>query len=66
MCGRARCTLSRQEVVMAAGVLGVSPEGLQWIDEPSYVPSYNLQPGAATPVVRQAGQAGQVVIQTMR
>jgi hypothetical protein len=51
---------------MAAGVLGVSPEGLQWIDEPSYVPSYNLQPGAATPVVRQAGQAGQVVIQTMR
>lgn len=46
MCGRARCTLSPDQIIQAAGTT-------HWIDQNRYDASYNLSPGRFTPVVYQ-------------
>jgi len=51
MCGRARCSLSREEVRAQAQVT-------EWRDEDKYQISYNVSPGQSTPVLKQAGAAG--------
>lgn len=43
MCGRARCTLSREEV-MAAACVG-QDQATSWRDEQKYHPSANVGPG---------------------
>ena len=47
MCGRARCSLAREEVANAAGV-----PADRWKDYEKYLPKYNAGPGSRMPVVR--------------
>lgn len=58
MCGRTRCSLGEEQVVRAAGTS-------RWVDRERYRPSYNVTPGAATPVVRVAS-GGERQVQSMR
>ena len=46
MCGRARCSLSREEIRAAAHVT-------QWQNEDDYNPSYNIAPGKNMAVLKQ-------------
>lgn len=60
MCGRARCTLDPQQVATSTGV----PSD-RWAGQAVYRPSYNLAPGAATPVVLQDAE-GERCVHVMR
>lgn len=51
MCGRSRCSLSRQQVIAAACV----PDD-RWKDKENYTPSHNVAPGHNTPVVKRDKQ----------
>jgi putative SOS response-associated peptidase YedK len=48
MCGRARCSLEREDVLRAAGV-----PADRWRDFEKYLPKYNLGPGSRTPIIRR-------------
>jgi putative SOS response-associated peptidase YedK len=63
MCGRSRCTLAPSRVAEAAGV---PPDqlGSRWVGRDTFQPSYNVQPGTATPVVRVTNQ-GERIVETM-
>ncbi|KAF1775894.1 SOS response associated peptidase (SRAP) [Phytophthora cactorum] len=52
MCGRARCTLAREEVAEAAGV---APE--EFVDGDKYKPVENMGPGRYGPILLQRGGA---------
>lgn len=60
MCGRARCTLSREKAATAAGV----PVD-KWKDAESFEPAENIHPGMRAPVVKE-NEEGEREIQTMR
>ncbi|GIM04147.1 hypothetical protein Vretimale_8755, partial [Volvox reticuliferus] len=60
MCGRARCSLTREAVLTAAGV----PEP-KWRDQAQYRPSYNCSPGSWIPVLK-LGPDGARELQTMK
>ncbi|EIE23986.1 DUF159-domain-containing protein [Coccomyxa subellipsoidea C-169] len=59
MCGRARCSLGREQVLAAAGV-GED----RWRDYEKFLPKYNLGPGSRTPIVRR-DKKGDAELQTM-
>ncbi|POM73704.1 DC12 family protein [Phytophthora palmivora] len=65
MCGRARCTLGREEVAEAAGV---TPE--EFVDGEKYNPVENMGPGRYGPILLQRGaKEGEMVktrLQAMR
>lgn len=60
MCGRARVSVSRQQVMTAARV----EEG-QWKNSERYIPSYNFSPGHDAPVVLR-NKSGSREVHTMR
>ena len=59
MCGRARCSLSREEVRAQANVD-------RWNDEAAYEPGFNLSPGKSTPVLKQGTVSSGRELHTMR
>ncbi|BDA46358.1 Abasic site processing protein HMCES [Coccomyxa sp. Obi] len=59
MCGRARCSLGREEAIAAAGVAAD-----KWRDYEKFLPKYNLGPGSRTPIVRR-DKEGDTELQTM-
>ena len=59
MCGRARCSLSREEVRAEAQVS-------RWRDEDQFFPSYNSAPGHSTPVVKHNEKDGTLELHTMK
>ncbi|KAA6417905.1 MAG: hypothetical protein FRX49_12138 [Trebouxia sp. A1-2] len=60
MCGRSRCSLSRQQVITAACV----PDD-RWKDKENYTPSHNVAPGHNTPVVKRDKQQ-ELEVHTMK
>ena len=60
MCGRSRCSLSRQQVVEAAAA---SEDN--WVGKDNYEPSHNVSPGFSTPVVKRS-EEGDLQIHTMK
>lgn len=60
MCGRSRCSLSRQQVIAAARV----PDD-RWKDKENYTPSHNVAPGHNTPVVKRDKQQ-ELEVHTMK
>ena len=60
MCGRSRCTLSRQQVVEAAAVAEE-----HWVGKEHYEPAQNVSPGFSTPVVKRS-EDGDLQIHTMK
>lgn len=59
MCGRARCSLSREEVRAQANVE-------RWNNEAAYEPSYNMSPSKSTPVLKQGTAKGERELHTMK
>ncbi|KAL0044513.1 hypothetical protein WJX82_010311 [Trebouxia sp. C0006] len=60
MCGRSRCSLSRQQVIAAARV----PDD-RWKDKENYTPSHNVAPGHNTPVMKRDKQQ-ELEVHTMK
>jgi hypothetical protein len=64
MCGRTRCTLSPARVAAASGIPQDQLEAGRWVRRERFMPSYNVQPGSATPVVRM-GEDGRPLVETL-
>ncbi len=60
MCGRSRCTLTRQQVVEAAAACEDS-----WVNKDNYEPAENVSPGFSTPVVKKS-EDGVLQLHTMK
>ena len=59
MCGRARCSLSREELRAQARVE-------RWSNEAAYEPSYNVSPSRSTPVLKQGTANEERELHTMK
>jgi hypothetical protein len=65
MCGRAAMAMAPEDVEAAACRATGMPGKPRWRDADRYKPSYNVQPGAWTPVLRLNSEDKQPEIQTM-
>jgi hypothetical protein len=66
MCGRTRVTLAPEEVAAASGVPQDQLNQGRWVNRDRYRPSFNVQPGFWTPVVRLDEGGGARVVETMK